>query len=435
MRVLPLAGVCLAALLAGCATGVADVSLVAVADGWADNSVNAVAFRRDALVSHGDTQYIAFYDPEGYVVLGKRRLGTTAWQLARTRYRGNVRDAHNSISITVDGAGRLHVAWDHHNGPLRYARAVASGSLELGAEQPMTGRHEASVTYPEFYRLAGGALLFLYRDGGSGRGNLVVNRYDPATGVWTRLHDNLVSGEGQRNAYWQGCVDRAGTIHLSWVWRESPDVASNHDLAYARSKDGGVTWERTDGSAYALPVTLANAEYALRIPQNSELINQTSMAADGAGRPYIATYWRAAGSRVPQYHVVHHTAGGWRDVDLGLRHTPFSLSGAGTKAIPVARPRIVAAEQGNAGVLLIRDEERGGMASAVLLHDLAARRWTVRDLTGAPVGAWEPGVDTELWRRTGQLHLFLQHVRQADNEGRAPGAPTPVRVLEWQPRL
>ena len=422
-----------AALLAGCAAPA--VTLVDVADGWADNSVNAVAFRRNALASHGATQYIGFYDQDANVVLGRRKLGTSAWQLARTQYRGNARDAHNSISIMVDGAGVLHMAWDHHNGRLRYARALAADSLVLGGEQPMTGQHEDSVTYPEFHRLADGNLVFLYRDGGSGRGNLVVNRYDVATGKWTRLHDNLIDGEGRRNAYWQACVDDAGTLHVSWTWRESPDVASNHDIAYARSRDGGVTWERTDGRRYALPITAATAEYALRIPQGSELINQTSMAADRAGRPYIASYWRTAGSTVPQYHIVHHD-GQWRGVDLGLRHTPFSLSGMGTKAIPIARPQIVVGRDGGV-VLVIRDAERGGKVSAVT-GDVARRRWQVRDLTAFAVGAWEPTLDTELWRKAGELHLFVQDVRQADNTDNAvsaAGAATPVRVLQWRPRF
>ena len=49
--------------------------------------------------------------------------------------------------------------------------------------------------------------------------------------------------EGKRNAYWQACVGANGAIHLSWVWRESASVESNHDMAYACSKDGGKTWQ------------------------------------------------------------------------------------------------------------------------------------------------------------------------------------------------
>lgn len=420
------------------------VELSTVGPGWAANSVNAVVFRKNALASDGVDQYIAYYDGDGVVTLGKRKLAGGPWHVQRTPYQGNARDAHNTISIMVDGAGYLHLAWDHHNNALHYARSVAPGSLAMRAA-PMTGRDEGSLSYPEFFRLADGGLLFFYRDGGSGRGNLVLNRYDPTTMAWTRLHANLIDGEGRRNAYWQACVDGAGTVHVSWVWRESPDVASNHDMAYARSRDGGLTWEDSSGKPYALPINAAGAEYAARIPQGSELINQTSMAADARGRPYIASYWREPGSAVPQYRVLYKTAdgGAWRRLDLDFRRTPFSLSGAGTKAIPVSRPQLLVRARGagdasRAGapvgaLLVFRDRERGDGVSAVRIDDVAAGRWRVEDLDTAPLGAWEPSFDTELWRRDGVLDLFLQAVRQVDGEGVANAAPTPVRVLRWRP--
>jgi hypothetical protein len=402
-----------------------------VGDGWANNSVNAVVFRKNSLVTQGDTQYVAYYDAQRYLVLGKRALGATQWTVRRSAWQGNAADAHNAISIMVDGAGYLHVSWDHHNNALRYARGVAPGSLELGPKQSMVGVDEAEVSYPEFYRLPNGNLLFFYRLGGSGRGDLIINRYDVATQRWTRLHTNLITGEGKRNAYWQAFLDHLGTLHLSWVWRESPDVASNHDMAYARSRDGGVTWERSDGTPYALPISAASAEYALRIPQNSELINQTSMAADQDGQPYIASYWRDAGSSVPQYHVIFNTGTAWQARSLDFRKTPFSLGGQGTKRIPIARPQIMV---GKAGALLVfRDEERGSKVSVASTADVLRGAWQVQDLTTFSVGAWEPSYDTELWRRNGTLSLFVQNVQQVDGEGQASVPPQPVQVLDWTP--
>jgi hypothetical protein len=425
----------LAAATFHAAAAPAGVTTSVVGDGWANNSVNAVVFRKNSLVTHGDQQYIGYYDAERYLVLGKRKLGTSTWTLRRSAWQGNTADAHNAISIMVDGDGYLHVSWDHHNNPLRYARGVAPGSLELGPKLAMTGADEDEVSYPEFYRLPDGNLLFFYRLGGSGRGDLVINRYDLKLRRWTRLHTNLITGEGKRNAYWQAFLDHRGTLHLSWVWRESPDVASNHDLAYARSRDGGVTWETSAGKPYALPIDAASAEYALRIPRNSELINQTSMAADKDGHPYIASYWRDAGSTVPQYHVVFHDGAGWTARALDFRKTAFSLSGQGTKAIPIARPQIMVSMSGPGGLLVFRDEERGSKVSVVSVSDFAAGKWSVADLTDASVGAWEPSFDTELWRRSGTLSLFVQKVSQVDGEGQAQVPPQPVTVLDWRPEL
>jgi len=421
----------LLACVACAASAAGPARVVDVAPGWANNSVNAVVFRKNSLVSDGDMQYIAFYDKDAAVVLGKRKLGTTRWTLQRTPYRGNAADAHNSISIMVDGAGYLHLAWDAHNQRLRYARGKRPGALELGPETPMLGKDEDSATYPEFFRCPDGSLLFLYRDGGSGHGNLVMNRYDVASATWTRLHSKLIDGEGQRSAYWQAFVDRAGTIHLSWVWRESPDVASNHDMAYARSRDGGLTWEHSGGERYTLPITAGSAEYAAHIPQNSELINQTSMAAEADGEPVIASYWRVTGSTVPQYHLLYRDGGAWRQLDLDFRRTPFSLSGLGTKAIPISRPQIMVDHQ--RALLVFRDAERGNKVSVATIADLHRPRWTVRDLGTAPVGAWEPSFDTELWRRRGELHLFVQDVPQLDGEGASAGASSPVQVWQWKP--
>ena len=406
-----------------------------VGAGWANNSVNAVVFRKNSLVSDRDYQYVGYYDADRYLVLGKRKLGAAQWTVHRTQYQGNAADAHNAISLMLDGAGYLHVSWDHHNNALRYARSIKPGALELGAKLPMVGRDEDTVSYPEFYRLPDGRLLFFYRLGGSGRGDLVINRYDPASATWTRLHTNLISGEGKRNAYWQAFLDHRGTLHVSWVWRESPDVASNHDLAYARSRDGGTTWETSTGKPYVLPIDAASAEYAARIPENSELINQTSMAADRDGRPYIASYWRDAGSTVPQYRVVYRDAQGWQMRNLGFRTQSFSLSGQGTKRIPIARPQImVGLDTATPQALLVfRDEERGSKVSVARTVDIADGQWQVSDLTGASVGSWEPSFDTELWRSKGMLSLFVQNVQQVDGEGQATVAAQPVRVLDWRP--
>lgn len=412
------------------------VRLVSVATGWAANSVNTTVFRKNSLVSFGDTQYVAFYNGEGFVVLGKRTLGETGWQLRQTPYKGNTADAHNVISIMADGDGYLHAAWDHHNNRLHYARSLRPGSLELGAEQPMTGKAEGKVSYPEFYRLNDGNLLFLYRDGGSGNGNLVINKYNRQAKQWTVLQANLINGEGRRNAYWQACVDGQGTIHLSWVWRESPDVASNHDLCYARSKDGGLTWEKSTGETYSLPITARSAEIAQQVPQRRELINQTSLFADEAGHPYIATYWRDLRSAVPQYRLVYNTGAGWQSKSLGFRTTPFSLSGGGTKRIPIARPQVVAWTEGKrqAAALVFRDEERGSKVSAAVCNDLQKGKWVLRDLTDETVGSWEPTYDTELWKQKGLLHLFVQRTEQADGEGKTTLPPQMIRVLEWNPQ-
>ncbi|WP_237073764.1 BNR repeat-containing protein [Mucilaginibacter mali] len=413
----------------------AKIIPIPTAGAWANNSVNTVIFRKNSLVTAGGYQYAAFYDNDQFVVLAKRKTGAEGWQINRTQYKGDATDAHKSISIMVDGAGFLHVVWGLHNNPVNYAKSQSPGSLTLGDKLSMTGDHEQKVSYPEFYKQANGDLLFFYRDGASGNGNLLVDTYHTKTQKWERLQDNLIDGEGQRSAYWQITVDVKGTIHISWVWRESPDVASNHDIAYACSKDGGKTWQKSTGEIYHLPITASNAEYACRIPQKSELINQTSMFADAQGQPFIATYWREQGQTVPQYHIVYKTGATWQVNNLSFRKGAFSLSGGGTKQIPISRPQIIAwpVKGQMAAALIFRDADLGDKVSIAVTADIKQGKWQVSNLTDASVGSWEPTYDTELWKQSRVLNLFVQKNVQVDGEGRANIPPQPVQVIEWKP--
>lgn len=409
--------------------GAVESRLVHVTDSaYGKTSVNTAVFRASPLATFGNTQYISYYDADGRLVIGRRQLDTDRWELRPTQYTGHVKDAHNVISMGIDGDGYLHVAFDHHGHPLRYARSTEPGSLELGPLQPMTSEGENDVTYPEFYNLSDGRLLFAFRSGASGRGNLVMNIYDPATRRWSRLHDVLIDGEGERNAYWQLHVDASGTIHLSWVWRETWMVETNHDLCYARSRDNGLTWETSDGTPLTLPVTAATAEYALRIPQKSELINQTSMSADSEGNPYIATYWRDADSDTPQYRMVWHDGGGWHQRTVGQRTEPFSLAGGGTKMIPIARPRMVI--EADSVYYLMRDISRGGHVELATASTAPDSEWTVETLTPFAVNAWEPTVDLSLWNSRRQLHVYVQPSMQGDGERTVDAGPQPAYVLE-----
>lgn len=406
-------------------------------NGWSNNSVNTVIFRKNSLVTHKNVQYAAYYDEQQYVVLAKRKSGSNKWQVSRTQYQGDAADAHKSISIAVDGNGFLHIAWGQHNNQLNYCKSRAAGSLSIGNKISMTGTKENKVSYPEFYRLSTGDLLFFFRDGSSGNGSLMMNQYHLKSKTWSRLQDGLIDGEGKRNAYWQAAIDEKDGIHLSWVWRESPDVASNHDLCYAKSTDGGKTWQKSTGENYTLPVNAGNAEYAFRIPQKSELINQTSMYANSAGEVFIATYWRNEQDDMPQYRLVYKQNDRWNVNTLKFPKTPFTLNGSGTKSIPVSRPQIVAWKNGSAhsAAIIFRDAERRNKVSVAVSQDVAGDKWSVSDLTNQDVGNWEPSFDTELWKERKVLSLFVQKVVQIDGEGKANDAASKIQVLDWKPAL
>lgn len=410
-----------------------DAAIWPLGPGWAKNKVNTAIFRHASIVSNQHRQIASYYDPDGGVILAQRKLNGNDWQIVPTELTGNVEDAHNVISLGLDGADRLHISWNHHGSPLHYAVETEPGSLKLRSVRSMTGRRERRVTYPQFLALPDGDLLFLYRRGASGRGDLVINRYDHQQAEWQRLSDNLIDGQGERNAYWQAAVDSAGAIHLSWVWRETWDASTNHDLAYARSDDGGRTWQRSTGEAYELPITEATAEVAVRIPQESDLINQTSMDVDGQGRPWIASYWRPEDSEVPQYQIVRLTDSGWQVEQPFERSLDFTLGGGGTLRIPVARPLLLIDRDRERAMMIFRDEERGSRASAAICDDISLSQWQVVDLSEERLGEWEPTCDPQAWHARGALDLMFQFCGQGDHETLEEVPPQPVSVFHWKP--
>ncbi|ATY32394.1 BNR repeat-containing protein [Sphingomonas psychrotolerans] len=266
-----------------CAVPAAAQKLEAVDRVWAGNEVPF------ALVVTMDRIYVGYYDAARQLSVASRPLKSSWWTF--TKLPGWVGwDSHNRIAMAVDAAGQLHVAANMHNDPLVYFRTTGAGDVRTLTRVPamVEPAAERSMTYPTFLKDAGGRLIFKYRDGGSGRGREIYNVLDGAG--WKRLTDApLVDGEGKRSAYFVGPVPGPdGWFHLSWVWRDTPDAATNHDLSYARSPDL-LHWERSDGTPLPLPIRLRDAEIVDPVRSHGGMINNnTPIGFDAPSRPVIA---------------------------------------------------------------------------------------------------------------------------------------------------
>jgi Tfp pilus assembly protein PilF len=255
-----------------------------------------------ALLTHAPYQFVAFYDAERRMTVAQRHLDESSWTLHRLPITTSW-DSHNSIELAIDDNGFLHLSGDMHAVPLKYFRT--SKPLDASTFQKvdaMVGPDEKMTTYPRFFRGAQNEFLFTYRSGGSGNGNQILNVYDPTSLTWKRLLDRpWTDGEGRRNAYFDGPVRGPdGYFHLAWVWRDTPDCATNHDLSYARSKDL-IHWQGADGKPLPLPITLANSPIVDPVPVRGGIINcNVKIGFDLQGRPTISYHKNdAAGNTQP----------------------------------------------------------------------------------------------------------------------------------------
>lgn len=276
---------------------------------------NGRAFIQDNLWTEGDEQFGVWIGTEGQPMVGRRLLGEWTWDevdlgdLPGNPLASPTRDdPHNVFTLGVDADGYVHVAGNMHAGALRYVRSRRPRDITSWVAPTMIGKDESAATYPVFVRRPDDGLLLFYRHRGSGHSRLLANVLEPGASSWTRLPpvvDGRPTGEGP---YLQHvAVDRSrGVIHIMYVWRRTTDPVTNNDISYARSVDGGHTWQSSDGTTLPSPITHPDAEVVLDTSDSgSGLINNGGMELDAAGRPHGLFRIDRSDSRPHHLHVWH----------------------------------------------------------------------------------------------------------------------------------
>jgi hypothetical protein len=284
-----------------------------------------------ALVTHAPFQFVAFYDDQRRLTVAQRKLDERQWTFHRLPVTTGW-DSHNYIALAVDDDGYLHLSGDMHVVPLKYFRTTKPfDASTFERVEKMVGSEEQRTTYPEFFHGPKGEFLFTYRDGGSGNGNQIYNLYDTKTKTWSRLLDKpLTDGEGKRNAYFDGPIKGPdGYFHLVWVWRETPDAASNHDLSYARSKDL-LHWETSTGKPLSLPIRLKDSDIVDPVPEKGGMINgNAKIGFDNLGRITISYHkYDAEGNTQPW--TVRLEDGKWKHYQITNWPYRWDFGGGGT---------------------------------------------------------------------------------------------------------
>jgi hypothetical protein len=283
------------------------------------------------LLTAEERQYVAYYDKERQMTIASRTLDSEEWQHQVLPSKVGW-DSHNYITMAVDDDGNLHVSGNMHAVPLVYFRTENPGDITTLTKLAMTGKLEDRATYPKFLTDRQGGLVFTYRDGGSGNGNTIYNKYNLQQRSWTRLLDApLFDGESERNAYPQGPVRGPdGWFHVVWVWRDTPDCATNHHLSYARSKDL-IHWESIFGEPVGLPIKLDQvALWVDPIPSHGGIINGgAKLTFDSNGQPVI-NYHKSDENGNMQIYAARPAEGKWERHQLTDWSKPIEFSGGGS---------------------------------------------------------------------------------------------------------
>jgi hypothetical protein len=403
--------------------------VVEIADVWAGHPVGF------SLLTAPPHQFVAFYDAQRRMTVGMRRLDEPEFRLRRlpspiegaTATAGRRLpttqlgwDSHNGVTIALDPAGHLHLSGNMHCTPLLYFRAARPFDIDSLTWVPeMVGPLEDRVTYPRFIYNHQDALVFTYRHGSSGNGIEIFNIYDQADGRWRRLLDTpLFDGQGQRNAYYVGPVqDAEGVFHVCWVWRDTPDCATNHNVSYARSRDLQ-RWEDSAGQSLELPITLDRGDVVDPIPPGGGLINgNTRIGFDTQGR-VIVTYHKHDEQGFTQIYNARREGDRWRIQQVTDWEYRWEFQGGGSIVFEI---RVSPVEVASDGTL----EQSYSHAK------YGSGRWQICESTLRPIGA-----APRRHRQPGEINRLLSdfpgmQVRRAGDRGDS-GDPAVQYLLRWE---
>lgn len=376
---------------------------------------------RFCLLTSEKLQYVAYYDKERRMTIASRALNSDTWQYQILP--SNVKwDSHNYITMAVDDDGYLHVSGNMHCVPLIYFRAEKPEDISTLKQLSMTGRNENKCTYPKFMRDADNRLIFHYRDGSSGKGNEIYNVYDLQTKRWSRLLDEpLTDGQGRTNAYMTGPARGPDNwFHLVWVWRDTPDCATNHHLSYARSRDLR-HWESVFAQKIELPITLDKKSlWVDPIPSGGGIINGGHRLFFDANNRPIITYHKSDPEGNMQIYAARPKEGRWQRQQLTDWDKPVEFSGGG--AMPFIGIRIGDLKRIEPGVLTMTYRHR----------DYGSGRLFVDEKTLRP-SKRTPQILPEYPKELGSIQNDFEgmQVKQAKDIGDS-GDKTVRYILKWE---
>ena len=392
-------------------------AVVNVAPVWAGHSVGF------DLVTRGGYQFAAFYDADRWMTVAQRKLGDASFHLTRLPSQLGW-DSHNYIDLDLDDDGTIHVSGNMHNAPqiiyFRSANPFDASTLQR-VPQMVGGPDETSVTYPLFFRGPNETLLFTYRTGGSGNGNQIYNAYDLKTRSWHRLLDKpLFDGQGERNSY--ASLPTLGPdeyFHIVWVWRESPDAATNHDPSYARSRDL-VHWENSRGEPIVLPITLATGDVVDAVPINGGLINGNVKLGFDDQKRVIVSYHKYDENGNTQIYNARAENGAWKIYQTSDWDFRWDFGGNGTLQFEVRL----------SGVKRVLD---GTLTQDFATKQAGSGTWILDPQTLKPIGLKPPSAvaDYPASLRRVESTWPEMELRWQNSQG-GSGEPDARYVMRWE---
>jgi hypothetical protein len=302
------------------------------------------------LLTRDGIQYVAYFDHDRFLTIARRELDSNHWKYHRFPVQmGWQTGSHAKLSLALDRQGYIHITC-YRRGLLQepptpprpiYYRSATPHSIDEFEQLYMVSEDERT-DYPTFINIDG-TIYFSFRDGGSGQGDQQFYRYDDYQRRWEQVLDTpLTDGQGERSAYIYGggmpTPGPDGRFHLLWVWRETPDHATNHSLSYARTVGSDLTqWESAGGVPVTPPFTIDNTELLVDgTPPGGGLSNPLNRIGWDSRQRAVISYHRFDKKGVSQIYNARFDGDKWMVVPVTRWDFVWGESYYGTGALNIA---------------------------------------------------------------------------------------------------
>ena len=316
-----------------------------------------------SLMTESKHQYTAYYNSNREMTVASRVLPDGEWKYKVLPTKVG-HDSHNYVTMAIDSKGYLHVSGNMHCVKLIYFKSKKPYDIStLTKVDSMVGQNENRCTYPKFIKGANDELIFNYRDGGSGNGNVFYNIYDVETGQWKRLLNTpLADGQGKMNAYILGPFQGPDKqFHISWVWRDTPDCSTNHDLSYAKSGNL-IDWESIDSKPVKLPITLANKSLVVDpIQVDGGIINGTGKIGFDSENNVLLSYHKFDSDGNTQAYIARYEKGKWNISQISDWDYRWHFKGGGSIVFELRIGAVHPVKKGVLGVSFLHVKYGSGM--------------------------------------------------------------------------
>ncbi len=231
--------------------------------------------------------YFVFGSSDGYAEIGYYDHVTKKFSnpvevglLHKKSENSEIIDAHRNPSILINSDGYIFVFYGSHGTTMYTRRSLYPYDISSWIDRASIPAH----TYPQSWELKKGEVIHFYR-GPDYNGFYRISK--DGISSWGNAVKFIDFGvPGARWAYVMTVAENTEfprTIHATWTIREGPG-RPRKNVYYARSEDGGVTWMKSNGTKYQLPINEQSAQKILN--SGNDQVQSSDLQVDSFGNVY-----------------------------------------------------------------------------------------------------------------------------------------------------